>query len=517
MNNLTTRQRDLLQLLLDSDAPLGAAEMAAQLHLTARQVNYDMKGLKRWLAQREVPLTVTQGVGAALNITPNQYSWLEKELSAQSRFQLYLPVEQRQQLLALILLATDEPLILFQMQRLAQVSRTTILKDLDKLTDWLTAHRLTLKKRPNYGVWISGSEKDRRGALAAWLWGETPLGRPLAEMTHSQGLHFSLKEDADLLPLIDKANQIIQTWETNRTSRQVTFAEAQLKGHFTDDAVLYLAMAFAIQMKRLQQGSYVEIAPQTLSWLKTLSVWEVATQIAKRLAWGEANKWPDDEVGMITMYLLSAPRNERWPDDLAIDDSFSRLADELVQQVSSAYKLPRLNEDKTLRDGIISHVIPVCLRHRFQLWLPSPLPADTLPEKYTFEHTLAHDLAETIELHTAVSLTQSEVNNVALLLRAAFIRERPNQVQEVLVICPSGMATAQLLVARLKARFPRLGSFKIISMRQLTSETAAQAELIITTTPLSSNIGNANRVIQVHPMLLPEDIETITQWFASFS
>jgi mannitol operon transcriptional antiterminator len=496
---------------------MGASEMAEQLHLTARQVNYDLKGLKKWLSQRDVSLVVTQGVGATLVGTPKQYTKLEEELTTRSRFQLFLPAEQRQQLLARVLLAEAEPLILFQMQSLAQVSRTTILKDLDNLEGWLTGHGLLLERRPNYGIWISGSEMDRRGALAALLLGETPFGRPIAEMTHTQGLCFLLKEDAELLPLNKRANHIIRQWDTRRTFAQVAFAETQLDGRFTDDAVLFLALMLAIQMERVEHEHCITTNPEILAWLKSLSVWRVAAQIARQLSWGDANNWPEEEMAVIAMHLLAAPRNERFPDDLNIDDSFSGLIEGLIQQISEAYQLPGLQGDQTLRDGVVSHVIPVCLRHRFHLWLPSPLPADTLPEKYIFEHELAHELAGTIAEHTAVNLAGSEINNLALLLRAAFIRERPNQLREVLVICSSGMATAQLLVARLKSRFPRLGNFNVISLRQLTSGTAANAELIITTVPLPANLSSSGKVIQVHPMLLPEDVENITKWFAHFS
>lgn len=514
MSNLTTRQRDLLQILLDSDSPLSAADMADQLDLTARQVNYDLKGLKTWLAHREVPLVVLQGVGAFLETTQEQDNMLEEELNEHARFQLFLPADQRQQLLALVLLASNEPLILYQLQTLAQVSRTTILNDLDNLEHWLEQHGLTLERRPNYGIWLAGTEQNRRGALVAWLWGETTLGRPLTKMTHTQGLSFSLLDDAELLPLVKKAAHIIQQWDTRRTFGQVAYAEAQLDGRFTDDAVLYLALVLAVQTERTQHDNCLEVNEANLTWLKTLSVWQVANQIARRLGWGDTGNWSEAEIAMIAMHLLAAPRNERWPGDLDIDGSFSTLVDMLIQQISDGYQMPEFREDRILRDGIVTHVIPVCLRHRFDLWLPSPIPAETLPEKYIFEHNLAHDLAGTIEQQTAVVLTESEINNLALLLRAAFIRERPNQVQEVLVVCPSGMATAQLLVARLKARFPRLGSFKVISLRQVTPHTASQAELIITTTPLPAKINNNEKVVQVHPMLLPEDIETITQWLA---
>jgi hypothetical protein len=38
------------------------------------------------------------------------------------------------------------------------------------------------------------------------------------------------------------------------------------------------------------------------------------------------------------------------------------------------------------------------------------------------------------------------------------------------------------------------------------------AELIITTVPLPTSVKSNIKIIQVHPLLLPEDIETITRW-----
>ena len=511
---LTTRQRDLLQILLDAQAPLGAAELAAQMKLTPRQVNYGLNGLKQWLAGRNMRLNATPGVGVTLDCTPDQYDNLADELATKSRFQLVLTAEQRQLLLALILLVADEPFILYQLQQLTEVSRTTILKDLDGLDEWLNQHHLTLERRPNYGIWVEGQEQDRRQALSAWLWGETPLGPPLTNMTHLQGLVFLMKDDAAFLPIVQKSNQIIHQWETKRTFSHVVYAEAQLDGRFTDDAVLYLALALAIQTERVQNNHHLDVDSKTITWLQSQSVWPVAAQIARRLGWKLMASWPQAEIAGIAMHLLAAPRNERWPGDLEIDDSFTNLIDDLMQYISQAYEIPNLKEDMTLHDGIVTHVVPACLRHRFNLWLPSSLPTTNLSDKYIFEHQLASDLAGIINQHTAVLLPDSEIHNLALLLRAAFIRERPNKVQEVYIVCPSGMATAQLLMARLKARFPRLGTLKIVSRRELKPANLTAVELIITTVPLPTNISDAVKVIQVHPLLLPEDIETITQWLA---
>ena len=514
MTAITTRQRDLLHLLLNSNVPLGAAKLAAHMQLTPRQVNYDLKGLKKWLANQNVILTATPGVGVIINSTPEQNLRLSNKIGSDDRLQLVLTAEQRQQLLSFLLLVNDEPTILYQLQQLTDVSRSTILKDLDAISEWFDCWQLRLERRPNFGIWVEGNEHKRRQATLGLLWGETPFGEPLTLITHSSGVVFTLGDDADLLPIVQQTVVKIQQWHTDRTLSQVAYVEKQFNGRFSDDAVRFLALAWAIQTNRIRQQHYISTIPISLDWLKTLVVWPVAEKIAKRLGWHSQRGVPEAETAVLAMHILSAPRNDRWPGDLDIDNTFTSLIDRLMIQIQKAYGLPTLRLDNTLQDGLVTHIIPACLRHRFQLWMPSSLLNTKLAEKYVVEHELAHQLAETVKQHTGAILPEDEINNIAMLLRAAFIRERPNRAQEVIVVCPSGMATAQLLVARLKSRFPRLGTIKVISLRELNETRAAAAELIITTAPLPSVIREKTDVIQVHPMLRPEDVEAITQWLA---
>ncbi len=514
MTSLTTRQRDLLQLLLRANLPLGAAELASEMQLTPRQVTYDLKGVRHWLNQHDVALKITPGIGVELECSLERQHALAAELNAAPNLQLILTVGQRQQLIALILLVSKEPMILYQLQQLMEISRTTVLKDLDALEEWLDERQITLERRPNFGFWIACTEQERRQAITTLLWGETPFGPALTTMNHKKGLVFPLGTDAHLLDAVQQAAGIIQRWDVRRAASQVAYAEAQLGGRFTDDAVLHLALVWAIQTQRVQDGHITAVSPPHLQWLQSLSVWQVAAQIAKRLGWRMPKAWPVAEIAYVAMHLLATPRNERWPGDLDLDETFSALIERLVQHVVQAYNLPSFAQDKTLHDGLVNHIIPACFRQRFNLWLPALSPATTLSEKYVFEYELARQLAGYVNEHMQVTLPGDEINNLALLLRAAYIRERPHRLQRVIVVCPSGMATAQLLVARLKARFPRLGTVEVLSLRELNRKHLDTAELIISTVPLPDTVSQKIKVIRVHPLLLPEDIETITQWLA---
>ena len=108
----TTRQREILKIILDVKRPIGSVELAKLLNITPRQVNYSIKGVKVWLKQHGQDLHVVPGVGFSVNLTADQAQTLVQKINVHSNVQIILSVSQRQQLLALFLLTRAEPVIL---------------------------------------------------------------------------------------------------------------------------------------------------------------------------------------------------------------------------------------------------------------------------------------------------------------------------------------------------------------------------------------------------------------------
>ena len=214
------------------------------------------------------------------------------------------------------------------------------------------------------------------------------------------------------------------------------------------------------------------------------------------------------------MEMMAAPRNDAFPGDLEGESDFSVLCERLMEHISEAFGISKIKHDHTLQNGLLNNIVPACFRQRFNLWFPVALNNAGLSEKYEKEHTIAQEISTLVCEFTGVILPKSEINNLVVLLRAAFIRNRSYRFDRVIVICPSGMATAQLLVARLHARFPNLSNLEVISLRDLTPNLISSADLILTTVPLPRQYANNPKVIQVHPLLMPEDIETITQFLS---
>ena len=515
MITFTTRQREILKILLDANRPIGSVELAKLLHITPRQVNYSMKGVKVWLKQQGQDLQVLPGSGFAVNLSANQTQALFQKINIHSDVQIILSVSQRQQLLALFLLTQTEPVILAQLEQISHVSRMTILKDLDEIEAWLEEQEIRLIRKPHFGILVNGLEHNCQQTLAKLLWAEAVFSHdPVTSISHSEGLTFNLQDDAQLLPLVEYVSAFLSSLHLRWAISLVAKAEEQLGGRFTDDAVLHLALIFAIRANRVKGGHHLVTNDQLLTSLKSTKMWPVATYVAIRLGRESNSTWKPADMAGITMEMMAAPRNDTFPGELERESDFSALSERLMEHISQSFGISKLKHDRTLQNGLLNNIVPACFRQRYNLWFPVALNNAGLPEKYAQENSVAKEISILVREYTGVELPQSEVNNLVVLLRAAFIRNRAYRFDRVFVICPSGMATAQLLVARLHARFPNLSNLEVISLRDLSPNLVSSADLILTTVPLPRQYANHEKVIQVHPLLMPEDIEAITQFLS---
>jgi len=511
MTALTTRQRDLLKILIKADEPKKVDDLAAELNLTSREVNYGLKGVKHWLSTLNIELETKPGVGVHLDCDEHESNILLSGLSSIDYFQLILSGHERQQLLALYLLVEDEPLHLAGLEEITQVSRTTVIKDLNAIENWFDDYQAAITRRPNYGIEVEASENLRQKLLHMLLWGNAPFSNSLIEINHTNGLIFTLEKDAELHPLVLKCSQILHKWNLKRVFGQIAFAEVQLGDRFTDDAFLHLALVFAVQTDRILKEHHLDIPVEEINHLKSLPVWHVGKMLAMRLGWALRSPWRDNDIAGVAMWLISVPRNENLPADQVLDEKFKGLIDDIMLRIAEFYRSSEMENDQILRNGLNNHIIPACLRQKYEIWQPFPYPDYSLSEKYSEENEVAQRIGVFILERTGYQVPDAEINNIAALLRAARIRLEPHLFRKVLVVCPGGMASAQLLMSRLEARFPRLGPLKVISMRELTDENIAPADLIISTIPLGNTIQRKIKVIRVHPLLLAEDVEAITQ------
>jgi mannitol operon transcriptional antiterminator len=403
---LTNRQRDILKVLLDANKPVSSVELAGLLRLTPRQVIYSMPAVREWLKQHNEDLNIHPGSGFSLTITRKQALDLQQEINFNSNTQIVLSISQRQQLLALFLLIKPGPFILSQLEEILQVSRMTVFKDLDDIDAWFAEGQIKLTRKPHFGVQTECTETARQQAIAKVIWGETPFSKdPIAEVTHADGLVFDLKGHVHLLPILEYVNTFLGQINMRRTIALVTKAEEQLGGRFTDDAVLNLALIFAIMANRVQGGHHLQIEKPLVNEMEAMPIWPVASFIAHRLGRESNSTWKSVDIAGVAMELLAAQRREMGAGELVRNQGFELDISRIMDFISEAFKISKLRHDQTLQNGLLNNIIPACFRQRFDLWCPDSLSKVDLPEQAERELEIARGIVSIVWENTAISLS----------------------------------------------------------------------------------------------------------------
>lgn len=500
---LTTRSQKLLNILLKAEKPLTIDYLAHRLAVSPRTIRYDLDRLKYWVKERGMKLQCRPRVGV----------WLEgKEVSGagdrllpvpESGFYVLSPDERYRAILAL-LLSSEKPVAAHELASELQVSRTTILKDLEAVEKWLINRGLELVRKPKLGFLIAGEEMKWRQAVAdllATAADENQLNRYLRELSpqYSGGQPGSLW---------GKLRAFVSEEEIKELEAIVQAVIEDLHYQLATGNFYGLLLHLAVALHRIKQGKNVLMSPEQLEPLRSLEEFRVACQLAQRLEKTYGVKIPEAEIGNITLHFMGAKMRQGNPVQALseVEPYLLEIVQEFVRQAGAVLGFD-FCEDKELIVALALHFRVTLHKLKWGLGLRNPLLKE-IKEKYPQIFLAARQGALVLEAQSGVSLPEDEIGYLAIHLAASVERYTPQQKRHrALLVCGSGIGTARLVSALLSKHLPELEIAGVASALELTEELEKhQVDLVITTVPLEIK---SLPVIQVNPLLPEEDIKNL--------
>lgn len=492
------RLRTILSELLSREEPVTLADLADRARVSRRTLQEDLDQVDRQL---------TRFPGAVLKRQPRRGIWLEALPEARRRIaaevgsaaeMVTLSPAERQRRLVGLLLAEGRPTTMQALADRLYFSRGTIQKDVDAVARWLAARGLTLHRRPRQGIELTGPESAWRRAVAEHL---RETGPDAADQRLDVG---STAELARLFPALP----------IPMLEEAVRMTEAAMGFRFSDEAFAGLVVHLAVTIARMQQGKEVRMTPLQMQEFTVKREYELARQMADRLSAALNLLFPEDEVGYISLHLLGAKvqANLSRPEELqstlaGLDPGILALARRMAALAEKALDLP-LQEDLQLLTGLALHLRPTINRLKHGLGLRNPV-LDELKRSYPSIMGVAWMAAAILEETESIAVTEEEVGYLAMHLGAAVERSRTRR--RVLVVCGSGLGTAQLVASRLRTHFPDLEIAGLVPSLAVTeAELERQGiDLVIATIPVAAGLVP---VVRVHPLLREEDIQRLARF-----
>lgn len=474
---LTARMRAILSALLSADGYVPAERIASEVGVSARTITREMHGLEMALMPYGIALLRRTGAGFMLAGTAKALADLRKHMTEDADTQRELSPEQRRSVLVSRLLMADEPLKLFTLARLLNVTDSTVSHDLDRLQPFLAEQGITLVRRPGLGVYVEGAERDIRSALVRIIHDRMDEVELLALVADDGAEGAAFAADRALLGLVDGARV--------RTIDDIVAEETQGRD-IPDAARVGLVVHLALAVQRMQQGDAIAMNAEALGRLRQTEEFHAAQTIADRLEGAFSLTVPETEVGYITMHLLGA-RSVPLPLGAGRVDNFRlvQIAQSIIRRATEKSGAPLLR-NRSLLTGLVQHLAPALHRLKLHMDIRNPLLAQ-MEEEHPELMELARYAAVMMEEEAGVPLPSDEIAYIAMHLGAALTEaggDRP--VVRVLVACPTGLGTSRLLASRIRRSYEHIRVVGELSSLALTEREIQrrEADFVVSTVPL---------------------------------
>lgn len=500
---LSVREIRVAEVLLRHPRGLTADGVAQRLGVSARTVHRDLQPVSGFLGSQGLKLLRQSGRG--LSVEGSAETWEKALETLRGMGPVGLPPQERRVSLLSTLLAARQPIKLRALASGLDVAVGTISRDLDESEPWLSEFGLSLVRKRNYGVEISGTESALRRAMSQLVFqnlDETVLlPRPAEPEAGTEFTEATRQADGvteQLMGLLDEVRLQKVRSLTQAMVRTLPYSIA-------DGAFASLTVDVALMVERRLRGGEIEMDGGMLQRLKNTDEYAYALSLATELEESFDVAVPAEEVGYVTIHL----RGTKLREDDSLPGYFETSDLEVASQVKALIHYVEdqtgieLAGDGSLYTGLLAHIERAIHRLGENMSIHNPLLAEVKQDYPALFELVSQGMKR---VFVQENVPDEEVGFVAMHFGAALDRAQGSFPRYVLVLCSSGIATSRMLASRLERAFPQIQSIKNSSLFELDNLDEGEFDLVVSTVPLPMPDDS---YVQVQPFLSGDEVERI--------
>ncbi|QDZ03863.1 transcription antiterminator [Staphylococcus argenteus] len=348
-------------------------------------------------------------------------------------------IETRRYYLMLMLFSKENAMSLNHFSIDLQVSKNTVIHDINHVKEQLENHGLSLKYSRKHGYEIVGDEFEVRRFFIKLI--DQRLNHDITKSEVLKALNLTFE---DIAYQKDKIKQV----------------EQFLKSRFIDKSLSSLPYVLCVIRRRIQSGHVINplnINYQYLRDTKEYQATEIMTQHEPDL--------PEAEKLYLTLHLLST--SVQWT-DLQESDNISNLTTAIAQMIHHFEQITFINiEDKEkLSQQLLLHLTPAFYRIKYNLTDRDEL-IDPLQGNYKTLFHMVKQSCQSLTEYFGKSLPDNEIAYLTMLFGGSLRRQDENFDGKIkaIIVCTQGTSVSQMMLYELRNLFPEIIFLDAISLR----------------------------------------------------
>lgn len=496
--NISKREKRILELLLEQKNGIPLDLLTDLLHVSNRTIYRELSSLENELAKRQIKLIRGLDKNYRLAGNLNVLQELKENLEDSSK---ELSAQQRQSLLVIQLLQSEEEL---KMEALAvdlQVSVGTIQSDLQAIEEIFKGYKIGIQRKKAKGIKAVAEESNCRLIVSGLISSE------INEYDFAQLLE-SFSKSNKKKEVIYNGNLFLRLLDEQILSRVYQVLKAFDQDYFkhvTDTQFQKLIIVLTFSIMRIKQGHSLDSSTNLTEEVMESSLsLDIAKSIFYSIQEQESIEINRTEICFLALQLQGLNvhiRREFFSEGYDTDLSFK--VSELIRNVS--YQMDwDFYQDESLYNDLLAHISAAVKRAM------APMPGDVTAllnrvqsQYYKLNQVVEKNLKT---IFTDIEFLSNEVIYVVLHFASTYEKLIDKQIISVLVICSSGVGMAKILQNRLQKNIPEINKIEIARISQLNQLNLEEYDLILSTIFLQ---GFESEYKVVTPLLMNDEIKSI--------
>ncbi|MBE5675812.1 transcription antiterminator [Staphylococcus sp. SS87] len=416
-------------------------ELESIFGLSRRQLGYRIQKINLWLEQEGYPKVERTSQGNFI-VSSEIMTLFKQELrdeQSTNAHQMIFSIETRRYYLMLMLFSKENAMSLNHFAIDLQVSKNTIIHDLNHVKNLLESQGLALKYSRKRGYELVGDEFEIRRFFIKLI-----DQRLVHDITKSEVLKALNLTFEDIAFQKDKIKQV----------------EQFLKSQFIDKSLSSLPYVLCVIRRRIKSGHVINPLNINYRYLRDTKEY-AATEIMTQDELGV----PEAEKLYLTLHLLST--SVQWT-DLQESDNLSNLTEAIEQMIRHFEQITFINiEDKEkLSNQLLLHLTPAFYRIKYNLTDRDEL-IDPLQGNYKSLFHMVKQSCQSLTEYFGKSLPDNEIAYLTMLFGGSLRRQDENFDGKIkaIIVCTQGTSVSQMMLYELRSLFPEIIFLDAISLR----------------------------------------------------
>ena len=503
---MTTRMKQILQLLLQESAAVSVKYLAEQIGVSRRTVQRELESVGASLKGYELTFVSKTGVGIWIEGSEEEKKRLLAACSAGNDYDVSNREERRKRLILEILKEKGLRKLYYYSSKF-EVSEATVSADLEAVEGWLAHYGLIVRRKPGSGISIAGSEENYRRAIRGFIDENIDTGI-MKEVYGEDGYDLSsyrfLKKSS--------IGQILNNDIVQRVMDSMTRVGHNRVLTLTENSYVGLVIHISIAINRIRKNEVVEYDENWKQDLPEDEDYALAELIVKELEREFAIDIPQVEISYICLHLKGAKHEKiQWNQDAQIEMENKELQ-QLVNDMIDAYDARQaylMKQDDGFIQALLAHLQPTLIRLVYGMQIQNPVLED-IKVSYPDIYSRCEKVAQVLEAYTGKAVPEQEIGFLTVHFGAAMVRleGRKEKIRKVQagVICSSGIGISRLMSSKLEKLFHGRMEITAYGKHDITPYIMSRTDFFISTIPIEQpDIPT----VFVNALLNDEDIEQI--------